>query len=116
MRIIGKIMIIIALLCTTLYGGGVCIAHCACSGAESIYNLGDDTCCPKEEGCMTVIVVQLTDEYPAAHLNMPDLVPLVVETAFGAPVATFKSPILLHYIDSKSPPCWPAQYNMVMTV
>jgi len=115
MKITGKIMISIALLMMTLYGGGLCISHCACSGDASIYQPGDDGCCP-EEDCMTVTVVQISDEYPAAHLSIPQPMPIMLEVVYFDPTPSDSSPIPYIHIDSKSPPDWLNRHNMVMTV
>jgi len=115
MKTTGKIMISIALLLMTLYGGGVCISHCACSGDATIYHPGDDGCCP-EEDCMTVTVVQFTDEYPATHPSMPQIEPIVMEAPYAIYRITFNTNFLPTNISSKSPPDWEAQYSMVMTV
>jgi len=121
MKIVGKMLTTIALVLLLYYSGGVAVVHCSCSGATSLYSLADDGCCGDSEGdsgCMTVTLIQLTDQYVAAHADMPQFFSQMAVPVFcgGAPGPLLPSSCRSASESAIPPPGWQTVRGMVMRV
>ncbi len=121
MKIMGKMLTTIALALLLYYSGGVAVMHCSCSGATSLYSLADDGCCGDSEGdggCMTVTLFQLTDQYVAAHADMPRFFPQMAAPVYCGGVLEPTQPSLCRSESESAipPPGWQAVRGMVMRV